>query len=137
MNNLTELLDAVGEDGPPPPGGADFSTDLYRQLISGSKLSNALGSAAEGSSSDVQGQRILSMVQRFMTQVEPSGSMSINGDGAHRPDEFEPVSDLVDLLLENVDNYLDVKEYSAPRNPKPRHTRYAPHTPNPHGACKG
>uniref|UniRef100_A0A7S3UZH7 HRDC domain-containing protein n=1 Tax=Aplanochytrium stocchinoi TaxID=215587 RepID=A0A7S3UZH7_9STRA len=100
----------------------DFEKNLYNALVHGTKASNSLPGDEEDYSyyaslpefKDKIGnfrKRIVNLIYKFASRVDSSDELFklhelIDADPADF-ETFEPVADVVDLLLENVDSYLD------------------------------
>lgn len=128
MSSLQEVLaDLNQSDG----GSLDFEKDLYAALITGTRASNALPGANDDYAYfaslpefkdrvDSFRNRLVNLIYQFAARVDSSDELFklhelIAADPAD-VDAFEPIADVVDLLLENVDSYLEEAQGSKHQN---------------------
>jgi len=109
----------------------DVEKLLYSSLVYGTKASNSLPGENEDfdyyatlpefkAKIDQFRHRIVTLIHKFASRVDSSDELFklhelIDADPADFA-TFEPVADIVDLLLENVDSYLDEASGAAKKN---------------------
>lgn len=128
MSSLQEVLaDLNQSDG----ASLDFERDLYNALITGTRASNALPGANDDYAYysslpefkdrvDSFRNRLVNLIYQFAARVDSSDELFklhelIAADPAD-VDAFEPIADVVDLLLENVDSYLEEAQGNKNQN---------------------
>ena len=127
MSSLQEVLADLNQS---EGTSLNFEKDLYTALITGTRASNALPGADDDFAYyaalpefkervDAFRNRLVNLIYQFAARVDSSDELFklhelIAADPAD-VDAFEPIADVVDLLLENVDSYL--QEAQGNKNP--------------------